>query len=319
MPRTSPVDPPPAGQGSAEAGRGPEGGDRATDLGLLALALIWGINFSVIKVGLDEIPPSAFNALRFPLASLVLWLLLRRRGPIPRPDPGDRVRVVVLGIVGHLVYQTFFILGLDGTTAGNASLILATTPVWVLLLAAALGEERPGPWVWTGVLLTVGGMGMVVLGGAGVSLDRSRRTGDLLMLGGAMVWAAYTVGGRSLVQTYGSLAVTAWTLWIGTVLLVVVGLPALPPLGRISLGAWGSVGYAGILGISVAYALWYRGVRRLGSARTSAYSNLVPVVALAVAWIWLGETPSGLQLGGAAVILGGLSLARLARRRRGAG
>lgn len=90
-------------------------------------------------------------------------------------------------------------------------------------------------------------------------------------------------------------------------------------LSAVSPLAWAGVVYAGILSIGVAYLIWYRGVRLLGASRTAVYSNLVPVAALITAWVWLGEVPSALQLAGATVILGGLTLARLAGSpRRGA-
>lgn len=295
--------------------REPTGSDPGTDALLLLLALIWGVNFSVIKVALLELHPFAFNALRFPLASFVLYLLLRFRGALPLPRAGDRLRVLGLGVLGHIVYQPLFILGLNLTSAGNASLLLATTPIWILLLSVALGQERPSSLVWTGIGATVLGMLLIVEGGAGFDLGRRGFLGDVLMVLSALAWALYTVGAREPVQRYGALAVTAWTLWIGTAGLVLMGLPWLDDvsLRAVSPRAWAGVAYAGALAISVAYAIWYRGVRRLGSARTAAYSNLVPVVALVVAWIWLGETPSGLQLAGAGVILGGLSLARFGR------
>jgi len=134
-------------------------------------------------------------------------------------------------------------------------------------------------------------------------------------VGAAMVWSIYTVGARSLTHRHGSLAVTAWTVWVGTVGLVLLGLPSLADtaLTEVPATTWAAVGYAGILALSVAYAIWYRSVRRIGTARTSAYSNLVPVVALLVAWIWLDEVPSVTQLLGAAVILAGLSVTRAAR------
>ena len=70
--------------------------------------------------------------------------------------------------------------------------------------------------------------------------------------------------------------------------------------------------YAGVLAIGLAYFIWYRGVRRLGSSRTAAYSNLVPVTALITAWLWIGETPGALQVLGAGVILAGIAVVRLA-------
>jgi drug/metabolite transporter (DMT)-like permease len=284
------------------------------------MALIWGVNFPVIKATLDEIPPLGFNALRFSLAALTVFLILRARGGISWPERADWPRVLGLGILGNLVYQGFFIFGIDATLAGNASILLATTPVWTLVLSTARRHESHGPLVWFGVLATLAGMVLVVVGGT-VSLGFEGGTlkGDLLMVGAAITWSTYTVGSRNLVRKYGSLPVTAWTLWVGAAGLTLLGLPTLmaaPPVDASPM-AWSGVAYSGVLAIGLAYILWYRGVQRIGNARTAVYSNLTPIVALLVAWIWLGETPTMMQVGGAGIVLAGLSLARLSGRERG--
>ena len=290
----------------------------SADLGLLLMALIWGVNFPLIKAALGELSPLAFNGLRFPLAALTVLVILKWRGDLPRPERSDWARLAVLGVVGNIVYQGFFIFGVDATLAGNASILLATTPVWTLFLSNFLGHERPGPLVWLGIAATLSGMMLVVLGGnLSVAVKGATFRGDLLVLGGAVTWSVYSVGCRDLVAKYGAVPVTAWTLWVGTVGLVLLGLPSLArtPLGDLSLLAWGGVLYAGVLAIGLAYLLWYRGVQKIGNSRTAAYSNLTPVVALGVAWVWLGEVPGILQLVGATVVLVGLSLARLGKER----
>ena len=200
------------------------------------------------------------------------------------------------------------------TLAGNASLLLSTTPVWTVILSAIAGHERPNRWAAVGVLGTLVGMTFVVLGRADeLSLGSETLRGDLLMVLSSMIWSVYTVAGRRPVGRYGALRVTAWTLWAGTPLLVLLGLPSLAStkLTEVSAGAWFGVMYAGFLAIGLAYVLWYRGVEKLGNSRTAVYSNLVPVAALFTAWLWLGETPTRLQLLGAVVILIGLTVARM--------
>lgn len=279
--------------------------------------MIWGVNFPLIKVALEDFHPLAFNALRFPLAAAVLLLLMKATGGVRWPEPRDRMKVIGLGILGNVVYQLLFIVGLSRTGAGNASLLLSTTPAWTALLSTAAGHERLAGRVWLGIAGAVGGMVLVVSGGQGFRFGGGSLVGDGLMIVASMTWALYTVGGRPLIQRYGAMAVTGWTLWAGMPGLVLLGIPALlrTDFSQVSAGSWGALAYAGILAISVAYALWNRGVRRLGNARTAIYSNTVPVVALAAAWIGLGEVPTPLQLGGAAVILGGLTLARTGRGR----
>ena len=295
--------------------------DAATDLGLVGLTLIWGSNFAVVKWALDELSPLALNALRFPLACLVIWAVVRATGPLPRIRPRDLPAILGLGFLGNAAYQLLFIYGLDGTRAGNAALLMATVPVWALFLAAVTREGTLDRTVWGGVFLTVLGVAIMVIGGSGgVGIEGVSLRGDVLMLLAAISWAAYTVGTRPLSLRYGALPVIAWTLWSGSAVLVLLGLPSLADarLTALGPGPWIAVVFSGVFSLGVAYLLWYRGVVRLGSARTSAYSNLVPVVALLVAWFWLGEVPTGVQLGGAAVILSGIVLARWGRRWFGA-
>ncbi len=281
-------------------------------LGLSLMVAIWAVNFSFIKLALRELPPLAFNALRFPLASLATYALLRASGPIPVPRGADAWRLLALGLIGNLVYQMFFITGMEYAHAGIASLLLSGTPVMTAMLSAALGHERVGPRLWTAVAGTFGGMTLVVLGGRNVAAGGVPLWANLVMLCASASWAIYTVGASGLIERYGPAAFTAWTLWWGTAGLVVVGLPQLLSVRatHVSAGTWLAVTYSGVLSIGLAYSLWYYGVQHLGNTRTAVFNNLVPVLALAVAWVWLREVPTPLQLGGAAVIVAGVSLAR---------
>ena len=280
------------------------------------LAVIWGVNFSVIKVALESVSPLGFNALRFPLAAVVLLLVLGREGSV-RPRREDIPRLLVVGVIGNVAYQLAFIIGLEATLAGNASILLATSPLWTALFSVISGHERVSGAFWVGAAAALFGIGLVVLGGTDdtVLLARNTVLGDGLILVSAVVWAVYTVAGRPLVHRYGALPTTAWTLWAGTLPLFLIGLPALDgtTLREMGPGAWAAVVYAGGLGIGVAYLIWYRAVGVLGSARTAIYSNTIPVVALAVAWVWLGEQPGLLQILGAGLVLGGVAWTRRAR------
>lgn len=292
------------------------------DAGLVLVAAIWGVNFSVMKVVLEALDPLALNALRFPLAALALAFVLKATpGPL-FPDKTDIVRVLVLGVVGNVFYQLCFIFGLDWTLAGNASLLLATTPAWTLLFSRLAGHEPLTAAGLAGVAATLVGIVLVVVGrGEALTVDPRNLAGDLLMLVASVLWATYTVAGLEPVGRYGALRMTTWTLWVGTPILVAMGIPSLrgTDFGSVPTGAWLGVVYAGLLSIAVAYLLWYRGVKVLGNNRTAIYSNLVPVMALVTAWLWLGEVPGILQLVGAAIILAGLTVARLAQSPRSAG
>ncbi|HSJ05311.1 MAG TPA: DMT family transporter [Longimicrobiales bacterium] len=282
---------------------------------LLVMVVIWGVNFPIAKAALAELSPLAFNALRFPLAAATVLVALQYRSGFRLPERDDRLRILGLGILGNLVYQQFFIFGLDNTRAGNASILLAGTPILTALLSAAAGHERVTARVWAGVVATFFGIALVVLLGGGHADGGATLLGDALMVAASLAWAFYTVGSRDLVARYGAIQFTAWTLCIGAAALFFMGLPSVlrTDLGAISAAAWVGVVYAGALSIGVAYLIWYYGVERIGNTRTATYSNLVPVVALAAAWLRLGEVPLPGQVLGAAVIIGGITLVQ--RRR----
>ncbi|MYG80472.1 MAG: EamA family transporter [Gemmatimonadetes bacterium] len=285
------------------------------DLGLILTATIWGLNFTVVKAALEEIGPLAFNALRFPCAAVAVWFLIRATGRRMLPPRKDWGIVLLLALIGHVAFQIGFIFGLDRTATGNAALLLSTSPVWVLVISFTMGRERFNLRVLLGVLGTLAGM-VILISGGHQELGAAR-IGDLLVLGAAVSWGAYTVFGRRLTKRRGALQMTAWTLWAGLPFIVLAGVPDLlrTDWNAVSLQAWLGVVYAGVFAIGIAYLLWYRGVRVIGQNRTSVYQNLVPVIALLSAWLWLSETPTAQQVIGACVILSGVVLARRARGR----
>ena len=104
------------------------------DAGLILIAVIWGLNFPLVKIALREMEPLVVNAIRYPLAALTVTLLLRMQGRRLAPRRRHWPRVLFLGLIGHVIYQVLFIYALDWTLTGNAALILATAPVWIVFL-----------------------------------------------------------------------------------------------------------------------------------------------------------------------------------------
>jgi drug/metabolite transporter (DMT)-like permease len=136
--------------------------------------------------------------------------------------------------------------------------------------------------------------------------------GDLIMVGAAVVWAAYTVGARPLIERYGSVQTTAWTLWVGAVGIFLIGVPSLLEQRWSAVGAagWGGLLFSALFSIGLAYLIWYRGVERLGGARTAVFSNVTPVVALLTGALWLDERLTPLSVLGAALVIAGVMLVR---------
>ena len=284
--------------------------NRAIELSLIAMAVIWGVNFSVVKYGTQVMEPVAYNTLRMSLAAVVLMLIAYGR-PGLRPSRADRNRLLGLGVLGHCVYQLLFVGGLSMTRAGTASLVVAASPAVVAIVARFFGHDKLPIKAIAGIALSIAGV-IFVVGGSIQSDGTAHLIGDLLILAAVVVWAFYTNGLVPLAQHVEPAQVAAWTLLGGVVPLAVIATPALirTEWTAITPLTWGAVLYSGLLAMVVAYLVWYHGVRAIGPTRTAMFANLQPIVAVLVAWGALGEVPTIFQGVGASAVIGGLYLAR---------
>ncbi len=284
--------------------------------GLLLLAVFfWGINFSMVKFALAEIPPFIFNGVRFLVAASLMVGLALAAGHRYRIQRRHWPHLIGLSLVGTAAYQLFFILGADNTTADNAALILATVPAWVALFGTVTGLERVTAQGWLGVGLSLAGIILIMTGGdhqAEFHFGGATLYGDGLILAATLCWSVYTMAIRPLTRHYPAMVVTSLPTLLGTIPLVLLPMPAMLAFNwqAVSLAAWGALLVSGVLSITLAYFFWNYGVSRLGSTRTSFYSNLVPPVALLVAWLALGEKMTPQQWLGAILALSGVVLAR---------
>jgi drug/metabolite transporter (DMT)-like permease len=290
---------------------------------LILMAFIWGSNYSIVKSAFEELPEHPFNAARLGIASAIFLALIvvARRVRVPTvfytPSPitrADWLQLVGLGFVGHFLYQMLFIGGLARTSVANSSLLLATTPVVIAIASAALGRETIGRWHWIGGAISLTGIYLVVGRGAGLSSDTL--IGDLMVAGGVLCWTVYTLGAGRLMERHSPLGVTGLSMIIGTAFYLPVMAPqtAAVDWSGLSAAAWIKILYSAVFALVVAYMIWYAAVQRIGNARTSVYSNTIPIFALAVAAVWLGEPLGAGKLVGAALVLAGVALMRIGPR-----
>lgn len=290
---------------------------RITQLAPLIVAVIWGLNLVIMKLAFTAgIHPFAFNALRLVLSAVVLALLLRLLPRVDRGGPLPWGRVFVIGMCGSLLNQCLSVAGVARTTAGNAALLGATSPVWTALLAALFGIERVRGRTWTAIVITVTGSVVIVLASHGVDVRGEFLLGNMLVLTAAVTWALTTTLSTPLV---GTIAPTRLALWSTVMMLPFQGvLLAMfaPADWNLGTAQWGRIAYAGILSTGVAYMLWNRTIKHVGPSMAAVYANMVPVFALAASALLLDEAITATQLAGGGLIVSGVLLAR---RRRGPG
>lgn len=283
------------------------------DLMLVALSFIWGVNFTVVKFALNYFSPLIFNAARFSVASIFLLGFLWIREKSLRIHWEDFKRFLPLALIGNTLYQILFINGISRTTAGNSSLILATTPIFVSLFSSVSRVENVTREVWQSVLISFLGIFLIVLGsGKPLALTEQNIIGDVLVLSGTICWSIYTVLSKPLLTRYNPLKLVTLTVALGTPPLVFVSAPYVSEefFKIIPVEGWLSLAYSAVLAIGLGYAIWYTGVSSIGGARTSLYEYLVTVIAVATAYIFLSEDISPIQIVGALFVFIGLYLSR---------
>jgi drug/metabolite transporter (DMT)-like permease len=282
-----------------------------TDVLLLAMAMIWGINFVVVKYATHIFNPVAFTGLRVGTAATFLLLFAFARGGFAL-NRRDVWRLLFLGVIGNGLYQLFFVHGVARTRAGNAALIVGAAPAFIALVARARGLERVKRMTLVGIGLSVVGVGLVIAGGATSSHGDTTLLGSILVFLGVLCWTVYTILLQPYTRRIDVIQLSAVTMVGGAVPLLIASMPALVATDWSSVGSggWLALLYSSVISMGVAYIFWYRGLRVLGPTRTAVYSNLQPIVALVVAWAFLGEIPTIFQGVGAVTIIAGVFLTR---------
>lgn len=299
------------------------------------MTFIWGTNYPLVKSVFLELDPQAFNALRLALASCVMVATSRLAGRMARLDPDgsgagdiasifhtpaevtrrDWIRLAWLGLVGHCFYQYLFVGGLARTSVANGALLVSSTPIVITLFSTITGKERIGALHWAGTLLSF--LGIYIVVGRGAHVSGASLTGDLMLMTAVVCWALYTIGARPLMARHSPVGVTALSMLLGTIVYLPIASPNLArvPWDAVSGLTWVKLVYSSLFAICVAYTIWYAAVRAIGNARTSVYSNLLPIVAMLTAYVWLREPLGITKLIGAAAVLAGVALTRMGQAR----
>ncbi|WP_175911959.1 DMT family transporter [Burkholderia sp. BCC1640] len=280
--------------------------------GAVAFTIVsWASAFPFIRIGLHGLAPLQLAAARFATAAVLViaWLTWRR----PRlPATGDAVRFLVCGLLGIALYNALLNTGEQTVSAGAASFIMNTLPIFTAVLAAVFLRERFNRWGWLGSLVSLAGIAVIAHGQPGGLVLGS---GSTLILGAALCSASYFVLQRRLIPVYGALPCAAYTLLAGAVLLT----PWLPG-ALMSLGGGASrdtvlaVLVLGVFPAALGYATWTFALGHFGAARAANFLYLTPAVATALSMALTGERPGIETVCGGLLAIAGVILVALRGR-----
>ena len=284
--------------------------DRAAYLMLTGMALCFGGTWVAGAVAVDAAPPFTIAAVRFGIASILLyaWARLTNR-PLSPLKRSDWKMVAGLGLTAVAGYNWLFLTGLTLAPASDGAIIVpGLAPVFTAVLAGVVVRERLGLRGFVGLAVAAIGLFLVVNPAGGT--DDRRLLGDLLFITGAALWGVYSVLARIASRRFSAVSATLYGTALGTLVLIP---PALFEGGASTLAAAPvealvGIGYLALFGTVAAFVLLNMGVARIGAARASAFALLVPIVGVLSSVALLNEELGPLTVVGGAVVLIGLWL-----------
>jgi len=275
----------------------------ARDWSLLAvLSILWGGSFFFNGAALRELPPLTLVFLRVALGAAILLPLLRMQGiGLPKGVTGWKP-FVAIGLLNNVIPFSLIVIGQTFIPSGLASILNATTPLFTVMVMAAMGEEALQMRRLAGVVLGVAGV--VILRGWGIETRPGQGLGILLCLAGALSYGFAALAARRLLKDSAPLGTATFQLMASTVMMAVVAGAAEQPwrVPMPGVTTWLAVLGLAALSTALAYIVFFQIIRRSGASNVMLVTLLIPVTAILLGWLVLGEPISAREIAGAIVI-----------------
>ncbi|ASB87495.1 EamA family transporter [Bacillus sonorensis] len=266
---------------------------------------LWASAFPGIRAGLTHYTPEHLALLRLLIGSLAL-LLIAVFTRIRLPEIKDVPMILLLGFLGFSAYHMLLNIGEQTVSAGIASLLVATTPLFSAALSGLFFREKFGSVKWAGSCFSFLGIGLISLGTGNF---KQSAAGILLILLAAFSESVYFVLQTRYIQKYGFIPFVIYTIWGGTIPM----LAFLPGLGEELINAplhsTASVLYLGLLPTVVPYFALAYITSRVGAAEATVSLYVTPALTLIIAWVWVGEVPAFFSLLGGVMTIAGVLFA----------
>jgi drug/metabolite transporter (DMT)-like permease len=263
----------------------------------------WASAFPAIRIALAAYSPAQLALFRFGTAA-VLLLGIAAAARFKLPPLRDLVRMMALGTIGISLYAIALGYGQKQVPAGSASLLVSSSPIWMVVIASSVARERPTLRQIIGIAISFSGV-VLIASGRGIGLTSGWHA--LAVLVAAMAGAIYTIAQRPFVARYGALTMTIAGIVGGALALspAAVSLPA--AIRAAPAPATLAILFLAIVPSIVGYASWAYASARASAAVAGSALYLVPAFAMVLSNLMLGEVPSAAALAGGALVLAGVA------------
>jgi drug/metabolite transporter (DMT)-like permease len=282
---------------------------RSLSLPLTITVLCWGFNFVALKLAYRELSVPALALSRFLITWAVMAAVCLVQGERLRVAKADALRMFGMGFVASGVYMVVFLVGMGRTTAAEGAIILNTSPVFVMLMSAAVGHERFRWGTLFGAFVALSGVAMVAI--AGATAVHGDLVGNLIVLCSSALWAWGVVLARPLLEKYSPVRVLTLSMAGAAVVMVPFGLQGVLETDwtSVSLTTYLALGHISLLAGALSFTSFYAGVRQVGGTGAMLYQYSVPPLAALFAWFTLGQGLHWQQFVGMIVVIAGVSWA----------
>lgn len=277
--------------------------------GLISIMVLsWSLNYIIGKIALREFPALLLSGVRTTMAGIFMLPVyyLNRKGREEVVGTSDRWVLIALSLLGVVLNQVLFVLGLSRTSVAHASILAGSSPIIVLVISSFSGQERITARKLAGMAIAVLGVG--VLQSAPSNGSGPTLLGDTLILLGSTAFALFTVIGKRFTHAFSTVTVNTYAYVGGALMLLPMTLWQSAGFGfsHVSLAAWMSVLFMAAFPSVICYLIYYYVLKYIPASRASAFSYLQPVIATLVAIPVLGEHVTTLLVGGGALTLTGV-------------
>ena len=282
---------------------------------LLVLTLAWGINWPVMKIGVQDFPAMTFRAISMAFGLPVLWLILRTQGQslaVPREHWRE---LLIIGLTNMALWFVLVILGVRLLSSGRAAILGYTMPIWSAVLGWLLYGERPSRRLGAGIAGAA--IAVLLLLGSELSAMTGRPLGTAVMLLAALVWAYGTHRMRRRRLPTGVMVITFWSLVLSLVLCGAFALAVEHDQWRRapSVSEWWAIGYNAVVILGISQLIWFRLASLLPPVVSGLSVMLIPVIGLFSGMAMLGERPGWQDFAALGFILAAMSTVLLPARR----
>ncbi len=252
---------------------------------------MWGVNWPMMKLSLQEMSPLYFRASTMLLGAGWLFFYVRRAGERMRPAGREWAAIALLALPNVLGWHTLSIFGVQELASGRAAILGFTMPIFTVLLGAAFFGERITPRVRVAVICA--SIAIALLLWHELARISGRPAGIAWMLGAAVCWALGTLMFRRAQFTLSPLVVTVWMLLLGSVAVwaLALSLEPVPDITRFSMPMWVSLTYGVVINYGFAQLIWFGMARTLPPATSAMSIMAIPLVGTLSATLIVGEVP----------------------------